>query len=314
MMRSSSRTNCAQNLHEYGQYSFFSACRAALDGVAAQAYRALVVTPPTVSGIAQIAERYDAMLCDAWGVIHNGVDLFPGAGEAMTRFREERGPVIILTNAPRPSDVIYGQLDRIGLARAAYDGIVTSGDATRAAIVSFAGKRAYRLGPAKDDPLFGGLDVDFAPLEKAEYIICTGLFNDQNEDPEVYRPLLKEAVEAGLPMICANPDIIVNWGGRMLWCAGALAKIYEEFGGDVIYAGKPYGPVYDLARAAIDERCGAPTPVSKIVAVGDGVKTDIAGANAQEIDAVLVAGAGGIHEGSQESDVNAVAAMERLTW
>lgn len=277
-----------------------------------------------ITGIGDIAGRYDALLCDAWGVIHNGVDLFSGADEAMIRFRETRGPVIILTNAPRPSSIIPAQLDRLGLRREAWDAVITSGDATRAEIERRLPAPAYRIGPAKDDPLFEGIAIDFAPLEKAEFIICTGLENDQREEPEDYRKVLAAAAARDLPMICANPDIIVNWGGRMIWCAGALAEIYVGLGGDVVYGGKPHAPIYRLALAAIEKARGGPIAKSRVLAIGDGVKTDIAGANAEGMDALFVAGDGGVHVGGgdpqaikallDEAGVSAVAVTGALRW
>lgn len=271
-----------------------------------------------------IASGYNALLCDAWGVIHNGVSLFPGAAEAMIQFRETCGPVIILTNAPRPSSIIPAQLDRLGLPRSAYDGIVTSGDAVRAEIEARMPAPAYRIGPEKDDPLFHGLYIDFTTVEEAEYVICTGLVNDQREAPDDYRDLLQALAARKLPMICANPDIIVNWGGRRVWCAGVLAEIYKEFGGAVIYGGKPHPPIYRLATDVIATVRDAPVDSQRVVAVGDGLHTDIIGANHQNIDAVFIAGEGGVHEGGSDASVvaerltkagaRAVALMETFQW
>lgn len=256
------------------------------------------MSPPVfISGLAEIADRYDALLCDAWGVIHNGVRVFPGVAEALSEFRSARGPVIVLTNAPRPSAIIPGQLDRLGLPRAAYDGVVTSGDATRAAIEAMLPRAAFKLGPEKDDGLYHGLDLSFVPLDDAGFIVCTGLFDDQRETPDDYRALLEDAAARGLPMICANPDVVVNWGGRMIWCAGALAEIYEGLGATVIYGGKPHAPIYDVAMAALRRAAGRPVAKAKTLVIGDGLKTDIAGANAQGIDALYIAGEGGVHGG-----------------
>ena len=278
---------------------------------------------PVITSVGALAERYDALLCDAWGVIHDGVNLFPGVGEALTQFRENRGPVVILTNAPRPSHVIPPQLDRIGLPRSAYDCVVTSGDATRAAIEARLPSPAYKLGPAKDDPLFEGMAIEFVPLEDAAFIICTGMEDDQRETPEAYRELLTRAAKRKLPMVCANPDIVVNWGGRMIWCAGALAEIYQSLGGEVVYGGKPHAPIYDLAFKRIDELRG-PTKRSRILAVGDGLKTDILGANNQQIDVLMISGEGGVHEGARDAaaiaaqmkkaGVHAIAVAEALAW
>ncbi len=276
-----------------------------------------------ISSLETVAQRYDALLCDAWGVIHNGVDLFPGVAEALSRFRETSGPVVILTNAPRPSFVIPAQLDRIGLPRGAWDDIVTSGDATRAAIEARLPAPAFRLGPAKDDPLFDGLDIDFQPQEEAAFIICTGMEDDAHETPDDYRDLLERAAARGLPMICANPDIVVNWGGRLIWCAGALAEIYKDLGCEVVYGGKPHAPIYDLALERIGALRGA-TDRARILAVGDGLKTDIQGANNQNIDVLMIAGDGGVHEGAsdagavaaklEEAGLHAMGVAEALTW
>lgn len=274
-----------------------------------------------ISHLAPLAGRYAALLCDAWGVIHNGVRVFDAAAEALSRFRASCGPVIILTNAPRPASVIPSQLDRLGLPRRAYDGVVTSGDATRAEIVRRLPAPAFRLGPEKDDPLFDGIAIEFAPLEASSFIICTGLANDQQETPEAYRPLLERAASRRLPMICANPDIVVRWGGRLIYCAGALAEIYEQLGGEVVYGGKPHPAIYDLARAKIAAISGAPIDPRKILCVGDGLRTDIAGANAQGFDAIYIAGAEGVaasHGDAQaalrESGARAIAVMDSLQW
>ncbi len=232
--------------------------------------------------------------------------------------------MVILTNAPRPSAIIPPQLDRLGLPRSAYDGVATSGDATRAAIARRLPDPAFRIGPAMDDPLFEGLAIDFRPLDEAAFIICTGLNDDEREEPEAYRDLLSRAAARRLPMICANPDIIVNWGGRMVWCAGALGELYEALGGEVIYGGKPHWPIYELALDQIEKARGAPTPRSRILAIGDGLMTDIKGADNHGFDAMLITGEGGVHEGGSdlasvtaklnEAGLGAVAIAEALRW
>jgi HAD superfamily hydrolase (TIGR01459 family) len=280
--------------------------------------------PDVIDRLSAIAPAYDALLCDAWGVIHDGRRLFPGVEEALQEFRARRGPVLILTNAPRPNEIIPPQLDRLGLARAAYDGVVTSGDATRAEIESRLAAPAYRIGPQKDDPLFEGLAIRFAPLEEAGFIVCTGLEDDAVETPEDYREVLARAATRDLLMVCANPDKVVRWGGRLVYCAGALAELYEGLGGRVVYGGKPHPPIYRLALARLAVVAGRPVPPERILAVGDGVATDIVGANRAGIDAVFIAGADGIHEGAHSpaaiaaalgaAGAHAVAAMERLQW
>ncbi len=277
-----------------------------------------------ISGLSEIAEGYDALICDAWGVIHNGKRLLPGAAEAMGRFRETRGPIVILTNAPKPSSVIPAQLDRLGLSRDAWDAIVTSGDSTRAEIERLLPAPAFRIGPAFDDPLFEGMGIDFVALDEAAFIICTGLNDGFTENPRQYEPLLRDAAARKLPMVCANPDIQVNWGGRMMWCAGSLAEIYESFGGEIAYGGKPFAPIYALARAAVDAARGNDAPPPRLLAVGDGLMTDILGANRADIDALLIVGDGGLHEGAghRESVIDKLAQhrlrvaaiMEGLKW
>lgn len=257
-------------------------------------------------------------------MIHNGVELFDGAAEAMIEFRRASGPVVILTNAPRPSAVIPAQLDRIGLPREAYDAIVTSGDATRAAIAARLPGKAFRLGPDKDDALYEGMTIDFAEAADADFVVCTGLVDDQKDRPDDYRPLLERLRSRRLPMVCANPDRLVRWGGKLVYCAGALAEIYEGLGGSVTYGGKPYRPIYDLAAARIDALRGDGAAPARVLAVGDGLATDIAGANCMGYDAVYVAGAGGVHDGVagggdvaralDEAGVSAVAVMESLKW
>ena len=279
---------------------------------------------PFINGLSEIAEQYDALICDAWGVIHNGKTLLPGAAEAMQLFRETRGSIVIMTNAPKPSWVIPAQLDRLGLPRKAWDAIVTSGDSTRSEIERFLPAPAYRIGPAFDDPLFEGLEIEFTLLEQAEFIICTGLNDGFNETPAQYEALLRGAAARKVPMICANPDIQVNWGGRLMWCAGALAEIYDSFGGAITYGGKPFAPIYRLARDEIEAVRGKGASPPRILAVGDGLKTDILGANRAGIDALLIVGAGGLHEGASNREalvdkladdgLRVTAIMEGLKW
>ena len=278
---------------------------------------------PFITGLASIADDYDALICDAWGVIHNGKALLPGAADAMQRFRKSRGPVVILTNAPKPSAVIPAQLDRLGLPRDAWDAVVTSGDSTRAEIERFLPAPAYRIGPSFDDPLFEGLGVEFTAIDDAKFIICTGLNDGFSETPDQYHDLLQDAAMRKLPMVCANPDIQVNWGGRLMWCAGALAQIYESYGGVVTYAGKPFDPIYRLARRAVDNVRSDRSP-PRLLAIGDGLKTDILGANRAGIDALLIVGVGGLHEGDGDKTgmidklaregLRVKAIMEGLKW
>ncbi|MBY0422697.1 MAG: TIGR01459 family HAD-type hydrolase [Parvularculaceae bacterium] len=282
------------------------------------------MSAPALARLSAIADRYDALFCDAWGVIHDGVRLFGGVAEALVAFRKTRGPVVILTNAPRPSSVIPAQLDRIGLPRDAYDAVTTSGDATRALIAAKLPQPALKIGPGKDDPLFEGLPIEFVGAEDAAFVICTGLRDEVNEHPSSYRAELEGPARRGAAMVCANPDRVVNWGGRMIWCAGALADVYEDLGGAVEQGGKPYAPIYDLAHKAAEKAAGRALDRRRILAVGDGLHTDILGANRNGLDVVYVAGAGGVHEGATDADavaallaregLVAVASMESLRW
>lgn len=239
-----------------------------------------------------IATHYDAILCDVWGVIHNGRAAYRPAADALARFRATGKPVVLITNAPRPSHIIPGQLERLGVRDDAWDAVVSSGDATINEIAR-RGPRAYKIGPQKDEGLYDGLPVDFQPAETADYVICTGLRDDLTEGPDTYRPELEKLAARGLPLVCANPDKVVQFGGHLIPCAGALADIYEELGGQVIMAGKPFAPIYDLTIARIEAILGRPVAREKLLCIGDGLPTDVAGARNQKLDCLFVAG--GIH-------------------
>lgn len=270
----------------------------------------MTATPPRIiDGLSAVAADYDALFCDAWGVIHNGRALFPDVAAALSRFRETQGPVVIITNAPRLSSDIPPQLDRLGLPRDAYDDVVTSGDATRRAVLDRKDLPFFRLGPRdKDDSLFSALPVRFVPLDEAGAILCTGLEDDQTETPADYRDTLTKASERNLPMICANPDRIVQFGDRVIYCAGALADLYAEFGGEVIFAGKPHPPIYQCCRTALEE-AGRDPETARILAIGDGLQTDILGANREDLDIAFVAD--GIF-GEEARDASGALAADRL--
>src|SRR5215831_9211700 len=212
-----------------------------------------VVLPSFTRHFATLAGDYDVVLCDVWGVVHNGVAAAAEAGDALTRFRERGGTVVLITNAPRPGEKVARlTLDRLGVPRAAYDGIVSSGDVTRALIAARAGARVFHIGPERDLPLFEGLDAPLAALEHADYAVCTGLNDDTVETPHDYRDLIARMRARSLPMICANPDVVVERGDKLVYCAGAIADPYAAAGGEVIYAGKPYRPIYEQALALAD--------------------------------------------------------------
>jgi HAD superfamily hydrolase (TIGR01459 family) len=248
-------------------------------------------TPRALSGLSEIAQDYDVLLCDVWGVIHNGRESFPAACAALERFAAERGPVILISNSPRPAADVAVQLDSLKVPRAAWTAFVTSGDATRVLLKERAPGPAWRIGPERDNVLYEGLGLEFSGPEEAAFVACTGPVNDDWETPEDYRSALTLAAERGLTMICANPDRVVHRGERLVYCGGALADLYGALGGEVIMAGKPYRAIYDLCLADAERllgRAGART-----LAIGDGLPTDVKGAQDHGLDCLFVAG--GIH-------------------
>jgi HAD superfamily hydrolase (TIGR01459 family) len=238
-----------------------------------------------ISGLGEIAGDYDALVCDVWGVLHNGVAPFWPAVEALRRFRAERGRVVLLTNAPRPPAGIVAQFANIGVPPDCYDVIVTSGGAAREYLAQRSAEAPLpmlHIGPERDRGLYEGLNVVLTGPEAAALVLCSGLFDDETETPETYRSTFVDLKERRLPMICANPDVMVPRGGKLIWCGGGLAKLYEELGGDVTYYGKPHPPIYALAL----EAAGNP---ARALVIGDGFETDIRGANAVGLDALFVA-------------------------
>ncbi len=242
----------------------------------------------TISGLGQVAEDYDALLCDIWGVIHNGREPFLEACEALERFRAERGPVILISNSPRPSVSIPEQFRQVGVPGELWDAIVTSGDATIDELARRAPGPAFKLGPDRDDGIYENLEMNFSDLSDAAFISCTGLFDDENETPEDYLALLTEARDLNLPLVCANPDVKAKRGNRIIYCGGALAKLYEELGGDVVYAGKPHAPIYRLSKAWLEETAGYLPPPERILAIGDNIFTDLRGAQNEGFDCLYI--------------------------
>ena len=242
--------------------------------------------PDIVSGLSGLAGRYDALICDIWGVLHNGVYAFPPAVDALRRFRAGHGKVVLLTNAPRPPQSIEPQLHAFGVPADCYDAIVTSGSAARTELSRRQPLSLIHIGPERDVALFEGLKVATAGPETADLALCTGLFDDETETPEHYRELLAKLRDRDLPMICANPDVIVQRGDKLIYCAGGIAHAYEKIGGRVEWYGKPHTPIY----AAALEAAGQP---SRPLVIGDGPATDIKGANNMGFDTLFVMG--GIH-------------------
>ena len=249
--------------------------------------------PEIIERFAPLAHDYDVLLCDVWGVVHNGVASFPEACDALMRFRAGGGTVILITNAPRPGATVGRILDRLAVPREAYDAITSSGDVTRGIVESRPSERLFHLGPPRDLPIFGGLDVVFAPIESADYVVCSGLFDDATETPDDYRELLAAIRRRGLFMVCANPDVVVERGDTLVFCAGALADAYAARGGEVLYCGKPYAPIYEAALCAAAGLRASAVPLARVLAIGDSVRTDLKGAAAFGIDSMFVLS--GIH-------------------
>lgn len=248
-----------------------------------------------LNGLSEIASQYDALICDVWGVVHDGHKAHEAACDALRRFRQNHGPVVLLTNAPRVPAAVQEQFVGIGVPTDCYDSIVSSGGVARAELVrrSAGGHLPlYYIGTDRDVKIYDGLDVSLTGLDQAQAILCTGLRNDDTDAPADYADELARLAAKGLTMLCANPDLVVHRGSRLYWCAGALARDYAALGGDVIYYGKPHGPVYDMARAEIAGlRKGV--MAQRPLAIGDGMPTDIKGANAQGLDTLFIAD--GIH-------------------
>jgi HAD superfamily hydrolase (TIGR01459 family) len=255
-----------------------------------------------------LAPDYDVVLSDVWGVVHNGVAAFPPACEALTRFRDKGGRVVLITNAPRPNGVVARQVEQFGAPRSIYDAIVSSGDVTRSEIAKRPGQTLLHVGPKRDLTIFEGLDVTFAGVESADYVICSGLFHEDTETPEDYRPLLQQMLARKLFMVCGNPDVVVERGETLLYCAGAIADLYAKMGGEVLYAGKPYAPIYDLAIQLAEQARGHKVDRKRVLAIGDSVRTDFTGAASYGIDCLFVTA--GIHSaefgGREDPDPDAV--------
>lgn len=268
--------------------------------------------------LADIAPRYDALVCDVWGVLHNGATAFAPACEALKTFRDKHGRVILLSNAPRPASDLEVQFERFGVPLDCYDAIVTSGGAAREELARRRSAAILHLGPERDAGLYEGLDLVLTDVAHADLVLCSGLYDDETEGPEDYATQLAGMKARALPMLCANPDLVVQRGGKLVHCAGALAQAYEKLGGKVIYYGKPHLPIYDHVRTAGGD-------ARRFLAIGDGLATDIKGANAAGMDAVFIAD--GIHGEDvrefsaphlsalfERAGAHAVAAMRALVW
>jgi HAD superfamily hydrolase (TIGR01459 family) len=255
--------------------------------------------PRFVRGLGEMAEHYDVILCDVWGVVHNGVTYFRNATDALARFRAKSGTVILLTNAPRPRQRVAAFLDGLGVPHAAYDGITTAGDVTISLILERGDLPLAHIGPANDVSLFAeaealaGRPLRLKPLEEAAYAVCIGLDDAENETPADYDSRLRLMRARDMEFICANPDIVVEVGERLVYCAGALAEAYADMGGKVTQAGKPYPVIYERALALASELRGGKLDRSRILAIGDSAQTDIKGA--QDLGLATLFVTSGIH-------------------
>jgi HAD superfamily hydrolase (TIGR01459 family) len=256
--------------------------------------------PELLSHLGDLASDYDGVLCDIWGVVHNGVRAWPDACEALTRFRDGGGRVVLISNAPRPGDFIRTLLDGLKVPRRAYDGIETSGDLTRQMLRDWVGHKAYHLGPERDRGTLEGLDISIVDEPEAEVVVTTGLFDDDHETPDDYRDMLADFQRRGLEMICANPDVVVERGDRLIYCAGALADAYEHLGGVVHWAGKPHPEIYDAALEQMRKKSARPVSRDRVLAIGDSVRTDLVGARDAGLDSLFVAS--GIHSAEHMRD------------
>ena len=245
-----------------------------------------------ISRLDEIIDDYDVILSDVWGVVHNGEWAFEEASAALIRAREKGKAVVLITNSPRPHADVIIQLAGLGVPENAWDRVVTSGDVTRD-LISAAPKRIFHIGSDRDLSLYDGTGAELTEEQEAQAIVCTGLFDDETETPDDYAELLERLRSRNLPFICANPDIVVERGTRMIWCAGAIARAYGLLGGRTLVAGKPHTPIYELALREAREVTGQPLDSKRVLAIGDGLLTDVKGAVNQGLDLLYVSS--GIH-------------------
>ena len=288
-----------------------------------------------IAGLSELAGRYDGILCDVWGVLHNGVTAWAGAIEALSKYREQGGSVVMITNAPRPNGPVLEQLAGLGVPfgddGGAFDAVVTSGDVTRMLVAEMS-PAVFHVGPQRDLSLYQGLHIDLVGKDDAQTVVCTGLVDDTTETPEDYRELLRDLRSRDLPFICANPDIVVERGNELIWCSGALARDYAALGGKTYIVGKPHRPIYERALARLAQVAGRNIDKSRVLAIGDGMPTDVAGASDFGLDLLYIsagihaadyAGESGSHEEPNPErlanflhahQAHPVAWMPRLLW
>ena len=286
--------------------------------------------PPRIISRAQAyLKRYDVVFCDVWGVVHDGENAYAEAGEALARFRQAGGTVILVSNAPFPEARVAAVIDAKGVRRDAWDAIVSSGDIARGHVAEAGYARIHCIGPEpRDRALFESLPGRRTNLAEADVIVCSGLVDDRTETAESYRALLEQALMRRLPLVCANPDLVVDVGSARLPCAGVVAALYEAMGGEVFWAGKPHPAAYEAALANAQTLRGASVPRDRVLAIGDAMRTDLAAAQGAGIDALFIAG--GIHRQEvmsgagidparlaklfQSGSPPAIAAITQLQW
>lgn len=279
---------------------------------------------PLLTSITPLSETADVWFLDVWGVLHNGFKPFSSCVDACITFRKAGGTVILVSNSPRPRAGVITQLTGIGVDPEAYDDVISSGDVSRALIAAIAPGAVLHIGPARDLPLFDGLGVSFAKAEAAATAVCTGLYDDETETPDDYREMLAVLSARNVPVICANPDLKAERGGKLIYCAGAIAQAYEALGGSVQYAGKPYAPIYEAALKIAARLRGGSIEKDRVLAIGDGVATDIRGASHSGIRSVYIASGVNITRGVALEDAaktlfateaaTPIAVMPALVW
>ncbi len=259
----------------------------------------MAVSTGALAGLSQLAGRYDVILSDVWGVLHNGIEPYPGAAEALAAYRAAGGRVVLITNSPRPSPLIGEKLSGMAISSMAYDDIVSSGDVTRSMISRFSGRTIHYVGPGPiGAQLLEGIDVGLGRAEDADAVLVTDLDTD-DDTPDMYEARMKVWRTRGLPLICANPDRVVELGDRLVYCGGALADRYAELGGEVLMAGKPYPQIYEAALRLAAQAAGRDVVTNRILAIGDSTRTDAAGAAATKLDLLFIISA--IHAGELEA-------------
>jgi HAD superfamily hydrolase (TIGR01459 family) len=254
----------------------------------------MAALPQTIDSLDALFARYAALLCDVWGVVHNGETHFPAAAAALKRAREAGLAVVLITNSPRRGADVIAQMRAIGVPDGIFDRLVSSGDVTRD-LIAEGPRRVLHIGPDRDFNLYDGLDVELVEEFEADVVVCTGPYDDEVETPEDYRDLLVRLRARNLPFVCANPDLVVERGERLIWCAGAIARDYAQLGGRTLIAGKPHAPIYRVALKAAGEVLGRELQRSEVLAVGDGMMTDVKGGADNGFDVLYVSG--GIHAG-----------------